>query len=59
MSIEKIFMNQKNSKANASQEVVLNLLQRLNKKSLNNHVTSSKLFHLLYLEEYKTTLKKQ
>ena len=52
-------MNQKNSKANASQEVVLNLLQRLNKKSLNNHVTSSKLFHLLYLEEYKTTLKKQ
>ena len=36
--METIFMNTKNSKTNGPQKIVLNLMQRLDLRSLNKHV---------------------
>ena len=51
--MEAIFMNMENSKMNKSHKFVLNLSQRLDLRSSDKHVTSSKLIYLLHAEKYK------
>ena len=59
LTITKKFINTESSKKNESHIFALNLLQRLDLRSLNKHVAYLKLFYLLYIENYKTKMQKQ
>ena len=53
ISMETISINTENNKANEPRKFVLNLLQRLDLRSSNEHCFSSKLIHLLHVENIR------
>ena len=56
--MEMIFTNTENNKPSETQKFGPNLLQRLNLRSSNKTCFSSKLFYLLHMEKYKTTVQR-